>query len=95
MYIATSSNGYWGRGAWDEDALANCKRHGGSGSLLLFRLHDAWDSAVINDYGQIFAFISDERVAAGEDTPSVPVIMEAWEVGPRGKRTNVTARFSS
>ena len=93
MYMATSSNGYWGVGAWAEDAIGNCKRHGGNASLLLFRLHDAWDSALVNDFGQIFAFISDERVAAGEDTPAVPVIVEAWEIGPRGKRTDVSVRF--
>jgi hypothetical protein len=95
MYIATSSNGYWGRGRSADGALVGLRSQGGRGDRLLFRLHDAWDSAIVNDWGQIYAFISDERVAAGEETPSVPVIVEAWEVSANGKRKDVSARFGS
>jgi hypothetical protein len=99
MYIATSSNGYWGRGRTADAALAACAAEGGRGDRLLFRINDAyvlprvtsWGS-LYGEYGSLLKVIAEKDVERA-DFEAPEFIAEAWEIGARGKRTDVTARY--
>ena len=99
MYVATSSNGYWGRGRTADAALAACVAEGGRGDRLLFRINDAYVAPRVTglgtlyaDYGSLLKVIEEgDGWRAEFEEPEL--IAEAWEVGARGKRTDVTARF--
>ena len=93
MFIVMTDSfpGYWGKGETEAEALAECKRHGGSrGPWLVAEIDPWWDEAWVDGMGQVMAQCSEDKVEVPRrERP--PVVCSLVRLGVRGKRTAVAS----
>lgn len=90
LVMTDSWPGYWGVGETEDEALANCKAAGGrpskTGTVRLL-IHEAYDDVGVDMMGGLSAMFTGDPDLPHSQRPKA--VVEAWRVGPRGKRTAI------
>lgn len=90
LILTDSWPGYWGAGDTEDEALANLKRSGGrpskTGTIRLL-IDDSYEDVGVDAMGGLSAVFKGDPDTPRSQRPRI--VVEAWRVGPRGKRTRI------
>jgi hypothetical protein len=87
LVMSDTLPGYWGWGVDEAAAVEQWRRSGGRGASLRFVIDPYWSDVRPNDWGQVYAEVTDPAHADVPRKDRPPVIVSGERVGPRGKRT--------